>query len=79
MLSIQPLRPIVMTLDTKFVRQVRVMSNEYDTFPYIGKEISENFAEKIFETSARITSATAIGFNGKIVALPYSDVWLKCS
>lgn len=64
MLSTQPVRPIVMTLDAKFTRKVRVMSNEYTDFPYIGTDITSNFAEKLFETSARITSSTAVGFNG---------------
>lgn len=79
MLSIQPLRPITMTLDASLVKHVKIMSNEYESFPYIGNDILENFAEKIFETSARVTSTTAVGFNGKIVALPYSNVWSKCS
>lgn len=64
MLSIQPMRPVVMTLNPRLVKEVSVLDREYDDFPFIGDEIVNNFAEKIFETCSRITSSTAVGFNG---------------
>lgn len=76
-LSTQFLKPVVLTLDFDRLRKVRIFGFEFDDYPLITDWIRENYQEKIFAAGLRASSAVVVGWNGKRIAPPYSNVWLK--
>lgn len=72
MLSAQPLKPVTLTLNHRYTKTVEFLGYEYEDFPFVTDWIVEHYQEKIFENGSRVSSATAVGFNGK--QLPFHIV-----
>lgn len=66
MLSSQPLKPVPLTLNPKYLKEVNFMGFDYRDFPFIDEWIVDNYQEKIFENGCRVSSATATSMNGKL-------------
>lgn len=66
MLSSQPLKPVPLTLNPKYLKEVNFMGFDYQDFPFIDEWIVDNYQEKIFENGCRVSSATATSMNGKL-------------
>lgn len=65
MLSSQPFKPVTLTLAAKYLKHVNFMGFHYDEYPFVNDWIKENYQDKIFENGCRVSSASAVGFNGK--------------
>lgn len=65
MLSSQPLKPVPLTINSRYLKEAIFMGYEYKEFPYIIDWIVENYQEKVFENGCRVSSSTATSFNGR--------------
>lgn len=64
MLSSQALKPVPLTLNPRYTKKLEVEGMEFEDFPFVTQWIVDNYQDKIFENGYRISSATAVGYNG---------------
>lgn len=77
-LSTQFLRPFPLTIKEELLQTVKVLNFEFeDDFPLITDEVRNMEDLKIFEQGARVAADVMVGYNGKKVALIYSNMYKK--
>lgn len=77
-LSSQVLFPNPTTLFNRYLKPTKVLDMEFDEYyPYVDDYIVKNYHRNLFEQGCRLTQATTVGYNGKVIAPIHSNMCLK--
>lgn len=71
MTSLQPQRPVCLTLSPNLTKKVKVMNNWYVDFPLITEQLKARFQDQIFDSGSRLIASISTGMNAKMVG-PYT-------
>ena len=71
MTSLQPQRPVCLTLSPNLTKKVTVMNNKYNDFPLITEQLKARFQDQIFDSGSRLVASISTGMNAKMVG-PYT-------
>lgn len=77
-LSTQCLYPHPTTLFNRYLKPTKVLGMEFDEYyPYVDDYVVKNYYLNLFEQACRISQATTVGYNGKVIAPIHSNMCLK--
>lgn len=74
MQSLQPQKPVSLTLNPNLTKTVEIWGETYDEFPYIDENLKTKFQDQIFDTGSRLIASVTTAFNGKMIAPIYSNM-----
>lgn len=63
MTSLQPQRPVCLTLSPNLTKKVTVMNNKYNDFPLITEQLKARFQDQIFDSGSRLVASISTGMN----------------
>ena len=63
MTSLQPQRPVCLTLSPNLTKKVKVMNNWYVDFPLITEQLKARFQDQIFDSGSRLIASISTGMN----------------
>ena len=71
MTSLQPQRPVCLTLSPNLTQKVTVLNHTYNDFPLITEQLKARFQDQIFDSGSRLIASISTGMNAKMVG-PYT-------